>query len=460
MLYSLRGLSFAVLSLALILPFAAPTPQAQPSLDSLSWELVGETFRTRGLFAAGVDYDLAPAVYAIGDDGLFVIYPNEEDWTFIADFPTLDSDRDAFVSRVGTLFGIGRFGIERSPDGGESWVETLDHAYLAPVYTPADALITNLDGFPDYTLARSTDDGLTWTMIDMWPTLGGRILPLTFATLPVSEALANGRVIAGGNDAIVYSDDDGFSWEPTNVYAGFRYRITSIVRAPWGLLYAQVNDFATGDIGGVAESADGAVWTRVGQIPNANDTGAQVVAVGDSMLFAINLSENEDIQVYRSGDRGRTWAGTGRIAAEEAVGNPVRMRELIVGPEGRLWVGMTDSVPGPKGTGGVFRTVEPVVAVSAEGGPEPGKPVAELGAAYPNPSSGRTTVPLMLPEAADVSVAVFDVLGRSVATLHEGWLSAGTHRFAVEGWRLPVGVYFVRVEGSTGSITRRFVVAR
>ncbi len=128
-----------------------PISQAQTSTDSLSWELVGETFQTRGLFAAGVDYNLPPAVYANGDDGLFVIHPDEEDWTFIADFPTLDSDRDAFVSQVGTLFGIGRFGIERSPDGGDSWVETLDHAYLAPVYTPAGALITNLDGFPDYT---------------------------------------------------------------------------------------------------------------------------------------------------------------------------------------------------------------------------------------------------------------------------------------------------------------------
>ena len=31
--------------------------------------------------------------------------------------------------------------------------------------------------------------------------------------------------------------------------------------------------------------------------------------------------------------------------------------------------------------------------------------------AYPNPSSGRTTVPLVFPEAAEVSVVVFDVLG-------------------------------------------------
>ncbi len=313
-------------------------------------------------------------------------------------------------------------------------------------------------------LARSTDDGLTWTMIDMWPTLEGRILPLTFATLPVSEVLPNGRVIAGGNDAIVYSDDDGFSWEPTNIYAGFRYRINSIVRAPWGLLYAAVNDFAVNDIGGVWESADGAVWTRVGQIPGVYDTGAQIVALGDSALYAIQPGETEDIQVYRSTDRGRTWAGTGRIAAEEAVGNPVRMRELIVGPEGRLWLGVTQGTGGPGLTGGVFRTVEPVVPVSAEeepeGGPEPGKPVAELGAAYPNPSSGAVTVPLVLPEAAEVSVAVFDVLGRRVAVLHDGRLGAGEHTFDLNGAVFPPGVYVVRAEVGGQRFTERLTVMR
>ncbi len=56
----------------------------------------------------------------------------------------------------------------------------------------------------------------------MWPhRWSGRILPLTFATLPVSADLPGGRIVAGGNDAIVYSDDDGFSWEPTNILRRF-----------------------------------------------------------------------------------------------------------------------------------------------------------------------------------------------------------------------------------------------
>ena len=223
----------------------------------------------RGLFAAGVAAegtgDLTPAVYAIGFDGLFVIHPGEENWTLVASRRELRADEDAFVSREGTLLANSFHSIFRSPDGGETWVQVDDGVNIAPVHTPAGALVAGLDGDPSDTVARSTDDGLTWEQIDMWPTLSGRILPLTFATLPISPDLPGGRIVAGGNDAIVYSDDDGFSWEPTNIYAGFRYRINSIARAPWGLLYAAVNDFAVNDIGGVWESADGAVWSGWGK---------------------------------------------------------------------------------------------------------------------------------------------------------------------------------------------------
>ncbi|MEP0546273.1 MAG: T9SS type A sorting domain-containing protein [Rhodothermales bacterium] len=449
-------LSLAVLSLALILPFAAPAPCAQPEADSLAWELVGQPLEAHGLLAAGIADDLPLSVYANGPDGLFVIHSGEEDWTLVAlrndgGFRTND---DTFVSREGTLFGVGFSSLQRSPDGGQTWVYVLDGCGIAPIYTSAGALICNLDGHPSDTIARSTDDGLTWEPIDMWPTLEGRILPLTFATLPVSADLSSGRIVAGGNDAIVYSDDDGFSWEPTNLYAGFRYRINSIVRAPWGLIYAAVNDFAEDDIGGMWESFDGAVWTRVGQISAPPDNGgAQIIALGDSMLCSINPGETQDIQVYCSGDRGRTWAGTGVIAAEEAVGNAVRKEELIVGPEGRLWLGVTGVGPGTEG--GVFRTVEPVVPVSAEDGPEPGKPGVELGAAYPNPSSGAVTVPLVLSEVAEVSVVVYDVLGRQVAVLADGRVEAGRHAFALDGGTLPAGLYIVRATVRTDDGTER-----
>ncbi len=75
--------------------------------------------------------------------------------------------------------------------------------------------------------------------------------------------------------------------------------------------------------------------------------------------------------------------------------------------------------------------------------------------AYPNPSSGRTTVPLMLPEAAEVSVAVFDVLGRQVAILVDGRVEAGRREFTLDGGALPAGLYVVRATVRTDGGTER-----
>ncbi len=74
---------------------------------------------------------------------------------------------------------------------------------------------------------------------------------------------------------------------------------------------------------------------------------------------------------------------------------------------------------------------------------------------YPNPSSGRTTVPLVLPEAAEVSVTVFDVLGRQVAVLADGRVEAGRREFVLNGGVLPAGLYVVRATVRTDGGTER-----
>jgi parallel beta helix pectate lyase-like protein/type IX secretion system substrate protein len=71
---------------------------------------------------------------------------------------------------------------------------------------------------------------------------------------------------------------------------------------------------------------------------------------------------------------------------------------------------------------------------------------------YPNPFNPQTAVPVNLPEAADVSLKVYDLLGRVVAVLADGEMPAGRHTVIFDGSRLATGVYFihgvVRTRGS------------
>ncbi len=62
--------------------------------------------------------------------------------------------------------------------------------------------------------------------------------------------------------------------------------------------------------------------------------------------------------MYGSADRGLDVGGDGAvIAAEDPVGNPVRMQELYRGAGGAVVVGDDARDGGPGLTGGVFRTV-------------------------------------------------------------------------------------------------------
>jgi hypothetical protein len=79
---------------------------------------------------------------------------------------------------------------------------------------------------------------------------------------------------------------------------------------------------------------------------------------------------------------------------------------------------------------------------------------------YPNPARGPATVSLVLARPQRVEVALFDVLGRRVARLHDGPLAAGPHALRLATAALPSGVYLLRLSGDGASVTRRIVVLR
>ncbi len=80
---------------------------------------------------------------------------------------------------------------------------------------------------------------------------------------------------------------------------------------------------------------------------------------------------------------------------------------------------------------------------------------AALLAAYPNPFRGETTVRYALSEAGPVRLAVYDVLGREVALLDDGFREAGTHEAALDGAGLSAGVYFYVLEAGAFSARKR-----
>jgi len=71
--------------------------------------------------------------------------------------------------------------------------------------------------------------------------------------------------------------------------------------------------------------------------------------------------------------------------------------------------------------------------------------VLSLVGAYPNPFNSTTTIKFGLPEADLVKLMVFDMSGRKMATLVEGYFPAGYHQVELIGSNLQSGIYFVRM---------------
>jgi len=79
---------------------------------------------------------------------------------------------------------------------------------------------------------------------------------------------------------------------------------------------------------------------------------------------------------------------------------------------------------------------------------------------YPNPFNPSTTIEYALTKSEQVSLIVFDVLGRNVATLVDGHRDAGVHRTVFDAGALPSGVYFFQLKAGTLSDSKKMLLTR
>jgi hypothetical protein len=79
---------------------------------------------------------------------------------------------------------------------------------------------------------------------------------------------------------------------------------------------------------------------------------------------------------------------------------------------------------------------------------------------FPNPFNAYTVIGYDLPEAANVKIVVFDVLGRRVATLVDSDQAAGRHRAVFDANGVASGVYVYRLEVEDFTFSGQMVVVK
>lgn len=84
----------------------------------------------------------------------------------------------------------------------------------------------------------------------------------------------------------------------------------------------------------------------------------------------------------------------------------------------------------------------------------------ELYQNYPNPFNPVTTISFFMPEAAEVKLSVFNIVGQPVIVLVDGTLSAGHQQFDWDATERPSGMYIYQLEVGNKVLTRKMTLVK
>ncbi len=111
-----------------------------------------------------------------------------------------------------------------------------------------------------------------------------------------------------------------------------------------------------------------------------------------------------------------------------------------------------------QGDQGVYAVVDNALNVANESPDGEHAFAPSLTQNYPNPFTGTTAIEFSLPGAQHVTLRVYDVLGREVATLAQGVFPGGIHQKSWSSTGLPPGMYFCKLETESASLVKQMIV--
>jgi hypothetical protein len=79
---------------------------------------------------------------------------------------------------------------------------------------------------------------------------------------------------------------------------------------------------------------------------------------------------------------------------------------------------------------------------------------------YPNPFNPTTHIKFGIPQAGDVLVEVYNLLGQKIVTLFDGYKSAGYHVVDFDASNLPTGIYFYRIKADKFQNVKKMMLVK
>ena len=386
--------------------------------------------------------------FVCAENGLYEFNEFDEQWEYV-DILAPDYNRtptciaidshDCDNIFVGLSASYTTAAILRSQDGGLNW--TAFNAGLPSRGSFNDIGIGRYQGENKLFLAtanglyKSGDAGENWQIDDAIP----RDM---YVTLAISQA-DNDYIYLGGYNGYS-STDGGETWGELDIpNVGLGY-INEIAIHP----YYPERIYMSILLGGIYKSIDGGEsWSNItDNLPYVNN---YILFSG----IAINPQNPENVYVYsfdygifQSHDGGNTWESFN---------------------EGfDIHCGMTITLIDPSDTNRIYTaTLEQSVwsihrtptGIDDDNQPLP----SQLSlTAYPNPFNAAANISFSLPEASNVSLDIYDLLGRRTVNLLDTYLPAGNHSLLWHPEDLAAGVYIYRLTTDNNQTSHKITLLK
>ncbi len=295
-------------------------------------------------------------------------------------------------------------------------------------------------------------NGTTWSALGTGLSTSGRAIVLAGGKIYVGGNFTT----AGGNTVNHIASWDGSSWAALGTTPGTDNVVYAIgVRGDTALYAGGTFANAGGSpASGIAKySIAGDSWSTLsGGVGSSNDVRSVVVS-GDTIYVGGNFSTAglltaNSIAVWNVSSK--TWSTVGS-------GTDGGVRAIATGMNEDLYVGGLFNLAGGKPSYRFARYNPNLTPVNEP--PATPKSFA-LAQNYPNPFNPSTVISYQLSAVGHVTLRVYDILGRSVATLVDGVQSPGAHSVVFDGSRFASGVYFYRIQTGSYVRTRKMVLMK
>ena len=406
------------------------------------------------------------------NDGIFVSNDNGKNWKSI-NSPLEFYRGNSIILKDNKLLTATNRGICQSTDNGKTWsnISSID-IITNGTYSVESFDNTLYAGSHGNGVYLSKDNGITWTL---------------------------------SNKGIEYSQVNCFAYDKTNLYVGTKYGLfSSKIDEHYYRLLGSSAEFKKNIYSVVLDGSNLYVGTNDGLFVSLDSgTSWKLLGAGSTPSFEVysihkynsTVFLGTSLGIYKLSDDRTNYILVNNSAVENKAIRSITDYESILyagslkgeilssSDNGNNWVALeariltdqlnqivvTDSTIFASAYNGIWKlsfkkaqettdTIETKPELPSE---------FSLSQNYPNPFNPETTIEYTIPanvkgETAKVTLKVYDLLGREVATLVDEFKTAGSYnsRFSIRNYQLTSGIYFYRLQAGNYSETKKLILMK